>query len=112
MSNLRGIRFDLGMESLLSELKYLNGMTLIYDDCKLELHNVYYDNEDDFAILITNTELHLDSTVVSYDFVFSFDECKLYKLTDTIFICISSLWRGESNKNPIELFNKVIEHIN
>lgn len=112
MSNLKGINFDVDIDTPICDLKYLHGIDLIYDDCKLELNNVYYDNDDDFAILITNTELHLDSTVVSYDFVFSFDECKLYKLTDTIFICKSSLWRGESNKNPIELFNKVKEYIN
>ena len=113
MTSLRGIKFNLDMESLLSELKHLFDIVLQYDDCELELHNVYYDNDDDFAIfVVTGKELNIDSPVVSYDFVFSFDECKLYKLTDTIFICISYLWRGENNKNPIELFNKVKEHIN
>ncbi len=112
MAILKGINFDIDIDTQISELKYLNGMTLIYDDCELELHNIYYD-DDDFAIFaVTDTELHIDSPVVYYDFVFSFDGCKLYKLTDTIFICKSSLWGRESNKNPIELFNKVKEHIN
>lgn len=88
-------------------------MDLIYDDYIVKLYNVYYDNDYDFAILtVADTEYHINTNVISYDFVFSFDGCKLYKLTDTLFICISSLWRGESNENPIELFNKVKEYIN
>lgn len=112
MANLKGINFDIDIDTQICELDSLHSIDLIYDDCELELHNIYYDNDDNFAIFITDTELHIDSPVVSYDFVFSFDECKLYKLTDTIFICTSPLWRGYTNKNPIELFNKVKEHIN
>lgn len=109
---IRGINFDVDIDTPICEIQYLHNITLIYNNYTVKLYNIYYDNDDDFAIFVTDTELHIDSPVVSYDFVFSFDGCKLYKLTDTIFICKSSLWRGESNKNPIELFNKYMTHIN
>lgn len=111
MANLKGINFDIDIDTQLSELKYLHSMDLIYDDYIEKVYNVYYNNDYDFAIYtVDGIELHNVETIDSCEFVFSFDGCKLYKLTDTIFICISSLWRGENNKNPIELFNKVKEY--
>ena len=136
MANLKGINFDIDIDTQLSELKYLHSMDLIYDDYTVKVNNVYYNNDYDFAIFtvddielnnvdivhynndydfemftVDGIELHNVDTINSCEFVFSFDECKLYKLTDTIFICISYMWR-EDNRNPVELFNKFKEHIN
>lgn len=113
MTNLKGINFDLDMDTLLSEIRYLFGIDLIYDDCTVKLYNIHYNNDDKFAIFAANgTDLHNVDNIDSCDFVFSFNYCKLYKLTDTVFICLAPIWSGEDTRNPIELFNKYMTYIN
>ena len=113
MTNLKGINFDIDIDTQLSELKYLYSMDLIYDDYIVKVYNVYYNKDYDFAIYtVDGIELHNVGTIDSCEFVFSFDYCKLYKIKDAVFICLAPIWSGEDNRNPIELFNKVIEHIN
>lgn len=113
MANLKGINFDIDIDTPLWDIKYLHGIDLIYDDYIEKLYNRYYNDNYHFAIYtVEGIELNNVDTVDSCEFVFSFEYCRLYKIKDAVFICLAPIWSGEDNRNPIELFNKVIEHIN
>ena len=91
MTNLKGINFDIDIDTQLSELKYLHSMDLIYDDYIEKVYNVYYNNDYDFAIYtVDGIELHDVGTIDSCEFVFSFDYCNLYKIKDAVFISMLS----------------------